>query len=231
MVNFFRHVNTIPAQENCLSPRRFNVQLFKGSCPIPCREGLLFGSFFALLTRGGPDVNSESIRKVRDSVFHCSLLTRVSHLAFIDRRQVKPRRLGFRFSLPALPHLDDQGQRLPPRERSGSKTQVVQAQRAGAGGIFADTVVEIPITVPIPSTDSTSSFLQASTTSNTPKYFVAPAFSIGLISPPRTSSPMKGQHKAGRLFEKEMKESCWRVGEGAVWGDAPAYCGEFATTG
>ncbi|CAE6421274.1 unnamed protein product [Rhizoctonia solani] len=78
-------------------------------------------------------------------------------------------------------------------------------------GIFSpppdSTHLEVPKMEPIPSTDPSSPFVQQSTTSNAPKDFVAPVFSIGAFSPPRTSSPMKGGHKGGGLFEKEMNLS------------------------
>ncbi|CAE6462565.1 unnamed protein product [Rhizoctonia solani] len=78
-------------------------------------------------------------------------------------------------------------------------------------GIFApppdSTNAEIPIIEPVPSTDPSSPFVQQSTTSNAPKDFVAPAFSLSVFSPSRTSSPMKGGHKGAGLFEKEMNLS------------------------
>ncbi|CUA75330.1 mitosis inhibitor protein kinase SWE1 [Rhizoctonia solani] len=86
-----------------------------------------------------------------------------------------------------------------------------KALKPARRGIFAPTPdstnTEIPKTEPIPSTDPSSPFVQQSTTSNMPKDFVAPVFSIGAFSPPRTSSPMKGGHKGGGLFEKEMNLS------------------------
>ncbi|KAF8706016.1 Protein tyrosine kinase, partial [Rhizoctonia solani] len=78
-------------------------------------------------------------------------------------------------------------------------------------GIFApsadSTNTEIPIIESVPSTDPSSPFVQQSTTSNAPKDFVAPTFSLSVFSPPRTSSPMKAGQKGAGLFEKEMNLS------------------------
>jgi hypothetical protein len=92
-----------------------------------------------------------------------------------------------------------------PRDHSWDpSTNKLKATRRTTGGIFADPATAIPIPENIPSADPTSPFVQTAT-SNAPKDFIAPSFSIGVFSPPRTSSPYKPKpRRTGGLFENEM---------------------------
>ncbi|CAE6482869.1 unnamed protein product [Rhizoctonia solani] len=142
---------------------------------------------------GGIDVNSESIRKL-------SLMDDEYNLASDPDSPSKM------FPNATMAAAKGKGRRDPTWDARKFKS-LKPARR----GIFAPTPdsanTEISKTEPVPSTDPSSPFVQQSTTSNMPKDFVVPAFSISAFSPPRTSSPMKGGHKGGGLFEKEMNLS------------------------
>lgn len=138
---------------------------------------------------GGMDVNSESIRK----------------LSLIDDEYS----LGSDSDSPSrmFPNAKGKGRtREQTWDPSTRKLKSFKPLRRSTGGIFADPATSIPIPEHVPSADPSSPFVQSEnpTGSNAPKDFVAPAFSIGVFSPPRTSSPFKAKRAGGGLFENEM---------------------------
>ncbi|KAJ1304308.1 hypothetical protein OPQ81_005468 [Rhizoctonia solani] len=174
-----------PEEPSPASPTR----KFKLGLPLPQRsQGPENHSW-----HGGIDVSSESIRKL-------SLMDDEYNLGSDSDSPAKL------FPNATMTAAKGKGRRDPTWD--ARKLKSLKPLRRGIFAPPADsTSNEIPKMEPVPSTDPSSPFVQQSTTSNAPKDFVAPAFSLSAFSPPRTSSPMKGGHKGGGLFEKEMNLS------------------------